>query len=346
MSIEDQLREELRRTAAGTDPTNPDRPQHVVTRARQAQRARRGAAAAASLAVVAAVAVPVWLSSATGPGAGDGGFAGQGTTQEATQAEAAGPYRAVLDAPGWEAVHVSVNADAQEDGEVSYAGPAGSVDIMWRPAATYEDYYEDRRHITNPPSDGEAVEVLGETGRMWAYSTQDHTVIRPVENGFTLEVRGSGMTEPAFRELLGQLRLVDETEFEAALPEAFATSGERDAVAAGMLDGIEQHTDPLLPPGVARSSITSEENDLYALGADVAGGVACAWLQEYADAHAAGDRAAQRAAVAALSGSRDWPVLQEMRERGEYPQVVWDYADQVASGKVPEGWQDGLGCPR
>ena len=42
-----------------------------------------------------------------------------------------------------------------------------------------------------------------------------------------------------------------------------------------------------------------------------------------------------------LGTSRDWPVLDEMNERGDYPEVVWEYADQVAAGQVPEGYRRG-----
>jgi hypothetical protein len=33
-----------------------------------------------------------------------------------------------------------------------------------------------------------------------------------------------------------------------------------------------------------------------------------------------------------------------MDERGDYPEVLWEYADQVAAGQVPDGYQGGLGC--
>ena len=44
-----------------------------------------------------------------------------------------------------------------------------------------------------------------------------------------------------------------------------------------------------------------------------------------------------------MGTSRQWPVLQEMDADGDYPEVVWDYADQVGAGQVPEGYREGLG---
>lgn len=34
-----------------------------------------------------------------------------------------------------------------------------------------------------------------------------------------------------------------------------------------------------------------------------------------------------------------------MKAEGDYPEVIWQFADEVGAGRVPEGYQDGLGCP-
>jgi hypothetical protein len=34
----------------------------------------------------------------------------------------------------------------------------------------------------------------------------------------------------------------------------------------------------------------------------------------------------------ALATARDWSILEEMDPQGDYPEVVWAYADAVASG--------------
>ena len=43
--------------------------------------------------------------------------------------------------------------------------------------------------------------------QMWAYSPDDHTAIREVEDGHWMEFRGQGMDQAAYLALLGQLRL-------------------------------------------------------------------------------------------------------------------------------------------
>ena len=86
----------------------------------------------------------------------------------------------------------------------------------WYPAGAHDGYVEDRRHIAETPVDGEPIEILGRGALLWAYGATDHTAIREVENGHWFEVRGRGMDEAAYRDLLGRLRLVDREQFEAA----------------------------------------------------------------------------------------------------------------------------------
>jgi hypothetical protein len=45
-----------------------------------------------------------------------------------------------------------------------------------------------------------------------------------------------------------------------------------------------------------------------------------------------------------LATSHDWPVLHEMNETGDYPEVLWGLADQAAAGEVPDWYAGGLGC--
>jgi hypothetical protein len=134
-------------------------------------------------------------------------------------------YRAVLDAPGWTVDSVSAETDS---GELSYEKGDLSFEITWYPANTYDDYVEDRRHITDPPSDGAPIEVLGVGAQMWAYNAHDHGAIREVENGHWVELRGQGMSKAAYLDLLGQVQLVDQADFEAAMPTSFVDGGDRE----------------------------------------------------------------------------------------------------------------------
>jgi hypothetical protein len=319
-----ELLEEIMRT-----PVLDDRPVRATAR-----RDRPGwLVPAAAAAVIAMLAVgSAWWAS--GP---DGGKTGD----VAVQPRAETNFRAVLDAPGWTVDNAYADGDS---GEVAYANGDQYLEIRWEAADSYEGYVEDRRHITEPPRDGDPIEVLGLGAQMWAYSANDHTAIRDVQAGHWLELRAGGMDKEAYLDLLGRLRLVDKAGFEAAMPESFVDSSEREAAVESMLAGIREYVDPVFPADSQRVGVSSDENDPYHLGADVAGAVACEWLADFEAATHAGDQARARSAVEALGTSRKWPVLQEMAEQGGYSDVVWDYARQVARGQVPEGYADGLGC--
>jgi hypothetical protein len=291
-------------------------------------------AAAAAVVAVLALGTAWWAGGGFGPDAQTGGFASQ------PAAGNAGDY-VVLGAPGWE-----VTAAYADDtsGEMTYENGDQSLDVMWGPTDSYESYVEDRRHIVDPPADGAPIEILGLGAQMWAYSATDHTAIREVEGGQWIEFRGSGMGKSDYLTLLDRLWLVDEAGFEATLPDSFVTDDEREAAIAAVLDEIDAVADPLLPKGVDRSSITSDQNDSYQFGAELSGAVACAWLDEFADAKQAGDEDRAAVAVEVLSTSPNWPVLNRMNDSGYYPEVIWEYADKVAAGEVPQGYSDGLGC--
>jgi hypothetical protein len=300
--------------------TDPDRPRHTQ---------RWVASIAAAAAIIAVAAIPLWLTRVDDPAA----------EQEAPFAsivEGMGE-RALLTTAGWTVEHVS---ESEYGGEISYVNGDKSLQVVWYPADQYQSYVTDRQHINHPEVDpGEAVDVLGAASRMWAYTSHDHTVILPPGDTFFLEVRADGMDKQAFVAILGDLQHVDRAGLEAALPSRFVTKAERSAAIAEILDEIGE-----LPPGLKASDVTSTEPDRYHLGADVSGAVACGWIAEFGRAKDAGNESRMTAAMDALQGSKQWPILLEMDERGDYPDVVWDYADAVAAGSVPEGYRQGLGC--
>jgi hypothetical protein len=286
----------------------------------------------AAAAVIAVAAVPIWITQGGDEPAkkSDDSF-GTGVDEGAGE-------RAVLTAAGWTVENV--NDDPKYGGEIDYAKGSQSLQITWYPADQYDSYVTDREHINHPEVDpGEAVDVLGEPSRLWAYTSNDHTVIRPAGEKLFLEVRGDGMDKQAFLAVLLDLRLVTHAELEDALPANFVTNQERFAAIDEILDGIGT-----LPPGLDAADVTSTEPDPYHLGADVAGTVACGWIAEFAKAKQAGSEPRATAAVDALQSSKQWPVLLEMDASGDYSEVVWEYADKVAAGTVPEGYREGLGC--
>ena len=65
--------------------------------------------------------------------------------------------------------------------------------------------------------------------------------------------------------------------------------------------------------------------------------MACAWLDRWTKGRETGDEQLVATAGAALAGVHDWAVLTEMAPVGDYPEVLWQIADDVASGRAPEG---------
>ena len=249
-----------------------------------------------------------------------------------------GAYRAVLEADGW--TLVSAYQDPQgRTGEVGYRDGSATLSIDWYPASNYAERYDSRRRITDPPSDGRPVDVLGLASSMWAYTAVDHTVLRPVQDGHFLEIRGTGIGRQAFLDVLSRLQLVDAAGFDASLPRSFVSKAERSSRVAALLDGIGRYAHPLLPAGVSRGSITSEQSDPVQVGSDVATQVTCAWLAQYAEARRAGDQTSAEEAVAVMTTSRKWPVLTQLKDASDVPEWVWAVTDEMSAGQIPQGWR-------
>ena len=79
---------------------------------------------------------------------------------------------------------------------------------------------------------------------------------------------------------------------------------------------------------------------------------ACAWFERWSAARARGDAATAEEAVKAMQTSRRWKTLREMNSAGDYPEVLWGYADAMAGGRATSHDRPlmaevraGLGCP-
>lgn len=310
---------------------------------------RRGtllAVGTAAATVAALFAVPALLNSADTPARqqsapADGRQSAPAVGRPSTATKAAAPAappaavtgdRLMLIAPGWT---LEYTYEGYGSLEAQYVNGDQRFDLMRGPADQYASYYEDRRHIPATPTSGEPVTLLGQPGEMWAYSANDHTTIGVVQQGWYPEVRGFGMDQAAYLELLGQVRAVSDAEYEAALPESFVTDAERRRVIN------EMTADMTLPPGFG---VSSDQSDRYQLGAEVSGAVACAWLQRWNKGRETGDEQLVATAAAALAGARDWAVLKEMQPVGDYPEVLWQIVDDVEKGKPTEWFKGGLGC--
>jgi hypothetical protein len=111
-----------------------------------------------------------------------------------------------------------------------------------------------------------------------------------------------------------------------------------------------------LPPGFDAASIPTSDavRDRYQLGAQVAGTVACAWIDRWVAARRDGDEAAVREAVDAMATSTSWPILREMNAEGDYPEVLWELAAAMETNaaapagtptSVEQAYESALGCP-
>jgi hypothetical protein len=243
----------------------------------------------------------------------------------------------VLDAPGWK-------VDSLGGDGIQFRKGDANLEVTSYAAKDYDSYVEDREHIVDPPAPGAPVTVLGRPGQLWAYSPDDHTVIREVEDGHWLEFRGQGMDQDAYLALLGKLRLTSDAEFDAALPDDYVTKDERDIAAEQILGEIRNVSNAGFPDGSSLQLGAGESKDYYQFGAEVVAQYTCAWLEDFENAKAHGQQARAEEAARVLGTSRQWPILKQMNADGGYSEVVWELADQAVAGQVPDWYREGLGC--
>lgn len=281
-------------------------------------------ASAAAVAVV--IAAPIWWL-------GRSGAEPTTTYTSAAIGAAEESTRVLVDAPGWTITRVY--GFGTPEGEMTFRNGAQELEVNWRSAEYYDVYVQDRAHV----STGTPVELLGKASTMFTYAEGDYTTIRPVEGESFLEVRGGVGDRSAYLAVLQQLVVVDVETWLAAMPPEVVMPAERVDTVNGMLKGVPT------PPGFDISTIPTEDlGDRYHFGARVAGTVACAWIDRWQQTTRAGDGSEAAVAAAALRSSKDWPILLEMDKQGDYPEVLWTIADDVAAGHAPREYKQGLGC--
>lgn len=152
-----------------------------------------------------------------------------------------------------------------------------------------------------------------------------------------------------FLALVAAVKIIDEGTWRTLLPESVVAGGDdRAAVVEQLLVGIP------VPEGFDISHLDGTA-ERYQLIAQTSGAVACAWLDLWFDATAAGDSAAAAASAAALATAHSWPMLTEIESQGRWSQALWQFADAVnggpgvASGNGPQpptraAAESGLGC--
>lgn len=242
--------------------------------------------------------------------------------------------RLLLDAPGWKVSRV--DEFTAEEGEMTFANGTKGVAVHWRPASAYDTYFADRAHgNTQQP-----IMLLGQDGTMFRYGTStDYTTILPVKGKNFLEIRADVGSEAAYKDLIGKLKPVGVEEWLDALPASAVRPEENKKVVDGMLEGLPT------PAGFDKAPLyTQTVSDRYQVGARVTGAVTCSWLDQWTAAKKSGDTAKAAEAVTALKTSRTWKLLQEMDREGDYPEVIWEYADRIAENQTPTEYKQALGC--
>lgn len=226
-------------------------------------------------------------------------------------------------------------------GGSTHLNAAPQLQVAWYPSGQYESYRADRAqepHLQH-------IALLGHRAQMISYSRTDHAVMLPPQGKVFLELRGSNIgDEDAFKRFLASsVQQVDIRTWLAAMPASVVTADNVDASVRRALTGVP------LPPGFDPSALDRGlALDSYQFGARLSGMVACGWIEQWQRARAAGDTAAAQRAVAALATSHDWKVLRDMDAEGDYPEVLWQYADALAAPGAGEsavdGYRGALGC--
>jgi hypothetical protein len=254
--------------------------------------------------------------------------------------------RLLVDAPGWSVTRADEFGVGR--GEMTFAGGEQRLDVQWERGADLGAKLGEA---------GSGAESLGTTtvegteAQLYRYSGGNDFVAAWSQDGYGLQARGIAADLATFTALVRTLHDVDVDTWLSAMPESVVRPEGRSKVVLDMLDGVP------LPPGFDVASMQHVRAgtvlDRYQLGAKVASGVACAWLDRWVAARHSGDDRGVRQAVGALATSHDWRVLHDMQAEGAYPTVLWQYADAAASnapiaaGKnlsVEESYGDALGC--
>ncbi|HEX2058136.1 MAG TPA: hypothetical protein VHI71_07180 [Actinomycetota bacterium] len=342
MRTEEEVREVLRLEAA-RHRVNPALPKKTAVKARTARALTVLGATGLAAGLVLGTATVVGAVRETDlpavPASGGG--------TEASQRQVEGAPLLLVGHAGW---RVS-RADQYEldEGEMTFTNGERELELTWRPAASHDEYVEDRNVEA---ADSWDVEIANRHGRLFRYDgTTDFTALW-VDGDLSLELRGVFPNVHAYRAVAETLGRVDEETWLAALPDDAVAPGERSAAVDEMLRDIPLHPDVQ----VAALKESSVVNERYQLGARVTGAVACAWIGQWLDAIAEGDEAAVREAVEAMATSRDWSILREMSAQGGWSEVLWEYADAMSGdGQVNAGpgemsieatYRDALGCGR
>lgn len=326
---EDEVATAMRRAiAAGRTPSQPipagDRvaneaaggPRRPILRP-----GRRRLALAAGVACVAAVVALFVFSSLPGDGRSGPAYA-----TAAIEVAEANP-RLLIAQSGWSVTR----ADQFEvdSGEVEFSDGSHDLAIVWYPARYYDRYLRDRARVSTPIHST----LLGRDATTVHYGREEYATMLAPEGRVFLEVRSKLGSKEAYDAVLSSLRPVDVDTWLAAMPASVVRPEDRAAAVEVALRGVP------LPPDFDRAALEQEDTvrDRYAFAVEVAGAVACGWVESWLAAKRTGDAEAAKAAVEAMSTASSWPLLQGAEMQRGWAMNIETVAKEVARDDLNAG---------
>jgi hypothetical protein len=252
--------------------------------------------------------------------------------------------RLLVGEPGWNVTRA--DQLSVQLGEMTFTRGERELELHWQPARELDLLVEDRKHSSDLSS---SAPVAGTEAQVFRYEGSNDFVAIWVQGDHALELRGIAASVEEFEAVLASLHEVDVDTWLSAMPESVIKPGTRAEVVDEMLADIP------LPEGFDVEALKEGDSvrDRYQLGAVVSGAVACAWLDRWVAATHAGDNTAARTAADAMATSHGWTILQQMNQDGDYPEVLWEYADAMAANApivggreltTDESYAAALGC--
>ena len=230
----------------------------------------------------------------------------------------------LVDNPEWEIT--SANEFSVEYGALTFSDGDSELTLSWLPESSYASLLSDRQQSSDLE---EEVVVAGHPAILMGKSDKDTFTAVWQQHGYAVEARGRDFSDRAdYDEALSLIHEVDVDTWLSAMPEDVISPENGDEIVAEMI------TDVPIPDSVDPATLGGGDVvvDRYGLGAHVTSTVVCAWIDQWITATDAGDDASADEAATAMAGSHEWAVLEEMNADGDYPEMVWQFADAIANG--------------
>jgi hypothetical protein len=226
--------------------------------------------------------------------------------------------RLLIDDPEWKIVALPVFR--ANEGEMKFARGKQTLQVNWIPAGLYGG---GKPEMT--------MQLFGQTGKVYrSGKSTDLMLMMPPKGAYYLTMRGDVGSDAGFRSLVGKLKTVDTDTWLDAMPDSIVKQSDAPRVIDEMLADV-----PVLPSFDRSPFLKILVLDRYHFGAKVTEAVACGWFEQWAVAKKAGDKAKMKQATAAIQGSRNWKILQEMDKLGRFSEGLWQDGDRMADNEDP-----------